>query len=107
MIIKHECKVCGNKFELVNGETLKEDELGEYTITYAECPVCLIADVVQVDNKETKEILRKIISKVSLIRVSSNKVSKRQSAQLKNLNAMLDKKRKELFEKYVNCAVNE
>ena len=105
MIIKHECKVCSNKFELTNGETLREIKQGEFIVTYVDCPKCRVTSVVQVDNEETKKILGEIIKKIRTINVTKMK-TRRQSAQLKNLNTRLDKKRKELYEYFKsNCAV--
>lgn len=101
MVVKHICKTCDKKFDLENGKTLKEVNLFESDIelTVVECPHCKATEVVQVDNRETKEILRRILSKMRLMRVSKTK-SKRESAQLSNLNRMLNKRRKELLESY-------
>lgn len=101
MVVKHGCKVCGKKFELENGKTLKEVNLFESdtVLTVVECPHCKSTEVVQVDNFETKEILRRILSKMRLMRVCKMK-TRRESAQLSNLNRMLNKKRKELLELY-------
>lgn len=99
MIIKHECKSCGVKFELVNGETLAERIEDGLAITYVECPICKITEDVQVDNLETREIMRSIVAKVRQINISGKKTEK-QSAQLKNLERRLKTKREKLLEEY-------
>lgn len=105
MIVKHECKVCGKKFELVSGKTLRELNDGDLTYTYVDCPCCRVTQVVQVDSEETKKILGEMMKKVRMINVAKMK-TKRQSAQLKNLNVRLDKKRKKLMEDFRSkCAV--
>lgn len=108
MIVKHECKKCGEKFTLVSGvnvieveEVLIKDERYDtmYYVTTVVCPHCGAEEVVQVDNEKTKEMLHSIVAKMRTI-CKTGKRTRRQSAQLKNLNKLLDNKRKKLKEEY-------
>ena len=95
MIIKHECKKCKISFNLVNGQTLKEEKSlyirkdGNETLylTVIVCPICGYKEVVQVDNDETKEMFRLLVKKIK-------------SRKAKLINSQLDSKRKELFERF-------
>lgn len=102
LVVKHDCKKCGIKFELVSGDTLIEEKSlviskqgnQELFLTIAKCPFCGYQEVVQVDNFETAKMFRDIVIKM---RKGKNV---KQSAKLKRMNGELDAKRKELFEKY-------
>lgn len=95
MIIKHDCKKCKISFNLVNGQTLKEEtslcvrKSGNETLylTVAVCPFCGYKEVVQVDNDETKKMFKLLIKKIK-------------SKKAKSINSQLDSKRKELFERF-------
>lgn len=95
MIIKHECKKCKMSFNLVNGQTLKEEtslcvrKSGNETLylTVTVCPFCGYKEVVQVDNDETIELFRLLVRKIK-------------SRKAKLINSQLDSKRKDLFERF-------
>lgn len=99
MKVKHECLKCKNKFELINGQTLKEVKLENLFITYVECPECGEVSVVQIDNEETKEIISEIINKFRVIS-TMGKSTKKQSARLNKLNKKLNNLRKKLHDAY-------
>lgn len=102
LVVKHDCKKCGIKFELVSGDTLIEEKSllvakdGNQTLylTVAKCPFCGYQEVVQVDNFETQKMFRDMVIKMRKCK------NVKQSAKLKRMNGELDAKRKELFEKY-------
>lgn len=95
MIIKHDCKKCKISFNLVNGQTLKEEtslcvrKSGNETLylTVTVCPFCGYKEVVQVDNDETKKMFKLLIKKIK-------------SRKAKLINSQLDSKRKDLFERF-------
>lgn len=100
------CKMCDKEFSIMSSNFFaKEVEIDneKLALLVLKCPFCNYEIVAQIDSVKTRKILDDLINRMRLTskwKSMNGNLTKRQSAQLKNLNTQLDKERKLLVRKY-------
>lgn len=100
------CKMCDKEFSIMSSNFFaKEVEINneKLVLLVLKCPFCNYEIVAQIDSVKTRKILDDLINRMRLTskwKFMNGNLTKRQSAQLKNLNTQLDKERKLLVKKY-------
>lgn len=100
------CKMCDKEFSIMSSNFFaKEVEIDneKLALLVLKCPYCSYEIIAQIDSVKTRKILDDLINRMRLTskwKSMNGNLTKRQSAQLKNLNTQLDKERKLLVKKY-------
>lgn len=87
MKVKLICKECGRKFVLTEDNLFEKQMPDGVTATYCRCLRCFKRYIVQLDNEETKDLVKQAE------RTAMDVFSEQQSARMKDLKRKVDKQR--------------